>query len=42
MTDLPAKFKLAAVNNMPHSGKPDELVDGSEFLRATLLRLQRV
>jgi transketolase len=23
----PAKFKLMAVNNMPHSGKPDELVD---------------
>src|SRR5580692_7800850 len=24
---LPAKFKLVAVNNMPHSGKPEELVD---------------
>ncbi len=23
----PAKFKLVAVNDMPHSGKPDELVD---------------
>jgi len=23
----PAKFKLVAVNNMPHSGKPEELVD---------------
>src|SRR5580700_6299323 len=23
----PAKFKLVAVNEMPHSGKPDELVD---------------
>ena len=23
----PAKFKLLAVNGMPHSGKPDELVD---------------
>src|ERR1700722_9409220 len=23
----PAKFKLVAVNGMPHSGKPDELVD---------------
>ena len=23
----PAKFKLMAVNGMPHSGKPDELVD---------------
>jgi transketolase len=23
----PAKFKLLAVNDMPHSGKPDELVD---------------
>jgi transketolase len=23
----PAKSKLVAVNGMPHSGKPDELVD---------------
>jgi transketolase len=23
----PSKFKLLAVNGMPHSGKPDELVD---------------
>ena len=23
----PAKFKLLAVNGLPHSGKPDELVD---------------
>jgi transketolase len=23
----PEKFKLMAVNGMPHSGKPDELVD---------------
>ena len=23
----PAKFKLMAVNGLPHSGKPDELVD---------------
>jgi transketolase len=23
----PAKFKLLAVNVLPHSGKPDELVD---------------
>ena len=23
----PSKFKLLAVNGMPHSGKPEELVD---------------
>jgi transketolase len=24
---FPTRFKLVAVNGMPHSGKPDELVD---------------
>ena len=32
----PAKFKLMAVSGMPHSGKPDELVDAFGIQRVTL------